>query len=121
MMKTSTRQFLATLFMSSLILTGLFNGIAYSKSGNDYQLTRSTLNAGGNIWTSTNYRMRGSLGQLPQTKISVSKKTISSLEPSPAHSENSTLTPIPEPGTLVLFGVGGFGLLILIRRKTKTE
>jgi hypothetical protein len=124
MIKT-IRQGRYLLVLSIILLIWLNAGAASGLSSANYQIERAVLDAGGGERSSPNYSMCDSVGQPSGTAVSASSNYIHT----PGFYEcNVTIGPppppppppaIPEPGMLILFGSGLFGLLILMRRKLK--
>jgi hypothetical protein len=110
-----------------IALIWLCPGDAFSQSSANYQIARSVLDAGGGDRNSTMYAMCDSLGQVSGAAVSTSSNyrhipgfyecglTGGSPPPPPPPPPPA----IPEPGTLILFGGGIIGLLILVRRRLK--
>jgi hypothetical protein len=144
-MQVKQQKFWPLIFISILMLTGFSPEPASSQATGHTRTEKAMLNAGGGTWTTLNYRIKGSLGQLPRTRISVREKTLRSSEPSggdlallgqplkesisipeiselesisvsPSPSDAQTPAPVPEPGTFLLFGAGMIGMFLLIKR-----
>jgi hypothetical protein len=115
------------LLISVIILTGVYSEVTYSQISPNYQTERSVLDAGGGERSSTNYRLYDSLGQPAVAAVSTSPNYVhtSGFSEGPEQSDpgpDPTPTPgspIPEPGTIILFGTGVFGLFMLMRRKLR--
>ena len=113
------------LLISVIMLTGVYSEVAYSQASANYQTERSVRDAGGGERSSTNYRLNDSLGQSAVAAVSTSPNYVhtSGFSEDPEQSypgSDPTPTPgppIPEPGTLILFGIGMLGLLAIVRRK----
>jgi hypothetical protein len=144
-MQIQQQKFWPLIFMSILMLTGFSPEPASSQSSEHTRTEQVGLNAGSGTWTTSKYRIKGSLGQLPRMRISVSEKALRSSEPSggdvtlldqslkesistPEISELESIsvpssfsviqtpTPVPESGTFLLFGAGMIGMFLLIKR-----
>ncbi len=118
------------LVIGAIACIWLCAGNAFGPSGAQYQMTGSVLDAGGGSRTSEHYSVYDSLGQVSGADVSTSSHyqhipgfyaddVTAWLPPTPP--PTTTPAPIPEPGTLMLFGSGLVGLVMLMRRKSKTE
>ena len=79
-MRVKQHRFWFLFIMSILVLTGLLSKTASGQSTEQYRIERSALNAGGGTWATSNHRIKGSLGQLSKTRISVSDNAVRSSE-----------------------------------------
>ena len=123
---TPTRRCWYGLVISIVMLTWLWAGDVFSQSSAHYRIERSVLDAGGGDRNSANYTMCDSLGQFSGVAVSTSSSyrhipgfyecAITGGPPPPPPTPTPT-NPIPEPGTLILFGSGVAGLFILVRWK----
>jgi hypothetical protein len=114
--------------ISVIVLIMMNAGMMFAQSSTNYQIEGSVLDAGGGDRNSASYLLCDSVGQPSGTTISISSNYTHipgfyecnvqtgdpGLDPSP-----TPTTPIPESGTLVLFGTGVTGMFILLRRRMK--
>ena len=123
---THTRRCWYGLVISIVMLTWLWAGEAFCQSSEHYRIERSVLDAGGGDRNSANYALCDSLGQVSGAAVSTSNcyrhipgfyECAITEEPPPPPPTPTPTDPIPEPGTLILFGSGVVGLFILVRRR----
>jgi len=121
-----TRQCWLVCLISIVALVWLCPGDAFSQSSVNYRITGSVLDAGGGDRESASYAMCDSLGQVSGADVSTSSKYRHipgfyecRLAAGPPPPPPPPPPPIPEPGTLMLFGSGIVGLVILMRRTSK--
>jgi hypothetical protein len=128
-MTKNIRQCRYLLVLSVILLIWLNAGLASGLSSANYQIERAVLDAGGGERSSPNYSMCDSVGQPSGTAVSTSSNYIhtpgfyecntqSGPGPDPTPTPGA---PIPESGTLVLFGTGLLGLFLFMRRKLRKK
>jgi hypothetical protein len=121
---THTRRCWYVFVISIVMLSWLCAGDAFSQSSGNYRIERSVLDAGDGDRNSANYALCDSLGQVSGTAISTSSSyrhipgfyECSITGGSPPPPTPTSTNPIPEPGTLILFGSVVVGLFMLVRR-----
>ncbi len=121
------RQYLLVGLSAMLALIWLCPGDAFSQANAHYRIERSVLDAGGGERESATYIICDSLGQVSGADVSTSASfrhlpgfyECRSAEGPPTPTPTPTPNAIPEPGTLILFGSGLVGMLILIKRRLK--
>jgi hypothetical protein len=127
-MKLTKKHVWFLVISSMLVLCLLGQGQAVAQSSTNYRIERSVVDTGGGERRSLNYTVCDSLGQPSGTIVSTSAQyihipgfyecVVQSSGPPPI--KTPPVTVVPEPGTMILLGLGLGGLLIVVRRTRRS-